>query len=261
VRVRWPRLTATAMMSGTDGIRREQISPELVLVDPELAERARERLATEPFPRFEARRPAAGATRPRTAGSGRSRARVRFALAAVAALGTVAAIAAVANGVPSSLTRWVRGTERDTAGVVTPAERPTAQPTATADPRPPDAEGRSVGSPAPPPEQSGGAKERRPRKRQGSSHPGGRVFAWPGTAGTSFYVVDFFRGRQKIYEARPSAARLTLPSQWTFRGHRYRLAPGRYRWQVRAYSGTRSRPRTAKLVVSANLVIRAQGRG
>ena len=36
-RVRWIRLTATAMTCGTQYRHREQISPELVLVDPKLA--------------------------------------------------------------------------------------------------------------------------------------------------------------------------------------------------------------------------------
>jgi hypothetical protein len=88
-----------------------------------------------------------------------------------------------------------------------------------------------------------------------ATHASGRLFAWPATVGATFYVVQFFRDGRKIYEARPRLARLMLPDRWDYRGQRHRLVPGRYRWRVRAVSGTRSRPRPQKVVVDASLKI------
>jgi hypothetical protein len=240
-----------ASEGGGRGVQREQISPELVLVDPELAQRARERLSAEPFPAVEARRPTAAPTRPRSARSGRGRARLRRAVAALVALGAVAAVGVVATGMPSSVTRWFRGDGRDAAPAATRAEKTTPASSATTNPRRPHTKGRAAGSPAPPPQHV--------RRRQRPAR--GRVFAWPRTAGTAFYLVEFFKRGKKIYEARPSAPRLTLPRQWTFKGRRYRLAPGRYDWEVRAFSGPRSNPSSAKVIVSAKLQIRRQTRG
>ena len=263
-RVRWIRLTATAMTCGTQYRHREQISPELVLVDPELAQSARERLATEPFPRFAPRPPAAAAsTRARTGDSGRRRSWVRPALAAafaVGAVGTLAAIAAVATDAPSSLTRWIGGDARDAARVPDPVEGAVAPGTTIAPPAA-TAQGRSTAAPPARPRQTGRANSQAPRRRAGSSSGGGRVFAWPRAARTHLYVVEFFRGRRKIYREQRSAARLTLPPRWTFRGRRYRLVPGRYRWQVRAYPGAKATPRPGKLIVNAALEIRAGRRG
>jgi hypothetical protein len=82
-----------------------------------------------------------------------------------------------------------------------------------------------------------------------------RVFAWVRAEGASHYRVEFFRGATKIFDARPSRTRITLPRRWTFRGRRYELLPGRYRWQVRPGVGSRADARYGQPIVRATLTI------
>jgi hypothetical protein len=58
------------------------------------------------------------------------------------------------------------------------------------------------------------------------------LLAWKGVPRATYYNVQLFRGGHKILSVWPSRARLQLHDQWTHRGHRMLLTPGRYVWFV-----------------------------
>ena len=49
--------------------------------------------------------------------------------------------------------------------------------------------------------------------------------------GARYYNVILMRGR-RVFSAWPVRARLQLRRTWTYRGSRYKLRPGLYRWFV-----------------------------
>jgi hypothetical protein len=66
--------------------------------------------------------------------------------------------------------------------------------------------------------------------------PGERVskpplLVWAPVKGASYYNVILVRGR-RVFSAWPVRARLQLPRTWKYRGHRYKLRRGLYRWYV-----------------------------
>jgi hypothetical protein len=79
----------------------------------------------------------------------------------------------------------------------------------------------------------------------------GHTFVWLPVREANHYKVEFFRGTKKIFEARPSRARLELPERWTFKGRRYTLTSGRYRWSVRPGFGPRTKARYGRAIVSS----------
>jgi hypothetical protein len=82
-----------------------------------------------------------------------------------------------------------------------------------------------------------------------------RAFAWVPSPRATHYRVRFFAGARTIFVAWPVRARLTLPREWTYQGHRYRLSPGRYRWEVEPGYGRRGHGRYGKAIVRARLVV------
>jgi hypothetical protein len=80
------------------------------------------------------------------------------------------------------------------------------------------------------------------------------ILRWARSRGATYYHVQLFRGSKRIYAAWPPARQLELPSAWKWSGHRYRLAPGRYRWYVWAGIGKRSFARY-RTVGSAQFII------
>jgi hypothetical protein len=210
----------------------EELTPELALVDPELALRARERLSQEPSPPPQPGPGSPADTAPAVAGDGseptppppRRRLRSHIMLMAAVAVGA----GAVGVAIPaiffsdSPVSRPVTGGP-PTAGV---ASATGIAPTATATPK---------GLPA-------------------SAQP--RTFGWVPVDGARHYHVAFFRGRAKIFETWPRRPRVELPAQWTFNGRRERLSPGTYRWVVRPGFGLRRSGRYGRPIVDAALVIR-----
>ena len=258
-----PRMPSSDHAGGIDG---DQLSPELALVDPDLAARARQRLTADwqaqrqrervappaPAPTRRAlrpERPDAPVVRPR-----RSRQRRRRGAAfAMAAAALVAGGAAYLIASSSRIDKWLSRDEpvRSSGRSVDETHgRATANTTATTTTAAASAgtttrfAGKSS-SPKPP-----AASPPRQRPKQGQRQ--GRAFGWPPVAHANSYLVDFYKGRTKIYAARRSKPTLTLPPQWTFRRHRYRLSPGRYRWRVRAILAGRRE----KVVVRATLQVR-----
>lgn len=85
------------------------------------------------------------------------------------------------------------------------------------------------------------------------SEPGRRRFAWAPVPGASSYRVEFFRGDARIYTADTSRPQLALPARWTLAGRTHRLTPGTYRWYVWPVS---SGIRRSEATVQAELVVR-----
>jgi hypothetical protein len=80
------------------------------------------------------------------------------------------------------------------------------------------------------------------------------ILRWGRSRGANYYHVQLFRGSKRIYATWPPKNQLGLPSAWRWSGHRYRLAPGRYRWYVWAGLGKRSFARY-RAVGSAQFII------
>jgi hypothetical protein len=253
----------------------EPLTPELVLVDPDLARRAREQLPDrEPEPRRITREwipspatppmrvvqpsppTASPATPPirlvqpspetfardlRPPPQKRRRGRVLILL--------MAAVAATGIALVPSLRHFFWETRR--VAVVPTVREPTV-------PR-----GEAHSKPKSPPHQTsatpgkaGSKKTVKPKRRTAPrTAPSNRPFAWVAVPKATYYLVRFYRGSQEIFEARPSAPRLSLPPKWVFKGHRYSLTPGSYRWVVQAGFGRPTEARLGQPIVSAKLVV------
>ncbi|MFL5944547.1 MAG: hypothetical protein ACJ74C_03780 [Gaiellaceae bacterium] len=57
------------------------------------------------------------------------------------------------------------------------------------------------------------------------------TLAWASVKGASYYNVQLIRGR-KIFSAWPARTSFRLPRTWSYKGRRYKLRPGVYRWYV-----------------------------
>jgi hypothetical protein len=223
-------------------VRAEPITPELALIDSDLARRAREYLRD-----YGAEPPA----NPRPAFDAPNRRRRAFAAAIVLIPSALVAPLLVADGrltASSSAARHVAGPRagrpEPPAGGVSPAR------TVTDGVR----RGTTLSEP-------GGRPRARPRGPAAPAapartpFPGRRVFAWVPVRGAAYYVVTFYRRGRKVYEGRSTRPRLSLPARWIFGGRRDRLRPGRYRWYVRAGYGRASARRYGKRIVDAKLVV------
>jgi hypothetical protein len=66
------------------------------------------------------------------------------------------------------------------------------------------------------------------------------VLLWQRVGNARYYNVQLFRGTKRVLAAWPGTHQLGVPKAWKWHGHRYRLAPGLYRWYVWAGFGQRS---------------------
>lgn len=241
-------------------VQPEPVSPELALVDPELARRERARIeagestgATTPLHRDEAepslreRLIAAGADPqglvPATLAADREDlpTRVRQGGRPRRSWGWqvpagIAVVGLIAVSVAFLLGQDVGTTETQPTVAPRPAEdtnRPAASPTETAA-RPP--------------------ASKRPR-RPAPPTPTTRTFVWPPVAAATFYRVEFFTRGRKVFEASPTKPRLTLPARWRYRGRAFRLSRGTYRWRVRPAFG-RSSPRLGAPITRSTWTVR-----
>jgi hypothetical protein len=244
----------------------EPVSPELVLVDPDLARRAREHLSTSESVRrvpLQAQPSASEVELPRfqttaqpTPEFGR-RERPRKPRLAVG----IAVVSILTLAVGFAITR-VRSTKnvssqsRETSVDPDGGGRPSANQSRGAH----DARLQRTAK-----TQTTKHEKRRPRTRSTerkilpSAPPAAgsaRVFGWVAAPGAAFYLVRFYNEGKEIFRAQPTAPRLLLPARWSFHGQEYTLAPGHYRWSVQPGYGPRSRPRYGQPIVRARLVIR-----
>jgi hypothetical protein len=82
-----------------------------------------------------------------------------------------------------------------------------------------------------------------------------RTFVWPSVPRATRYRVEFFRRGRKIFEASPLRPRLELPQRWQYKGRRFRLTRGTYRWRVRPAFG-RFSPRLGQPITSSTWIVR-----
>jgi hypothetical protein len=233
------------------------VSPELVLVDPALAEQARGWLhrGDDTLARLErvlaARRIAASKARgleqaqpdlphPPKRTERAPRVLIRIALASSAAM---LAAAAVLVGVRVD----VKGDPAVAGPDTTAASAPTGVHTV---PKPVTGSGRTAPT----------GTARTPKREQSRARPqatapiGTRNFAWAPVAGASGYHVEFFLGSSLVFSTDTIRPSIALPATWRLAGRTRSLVPGEYRWYVWALvSGKRAPQATvrAELVVGA----------
>jgi hypothetical protein len=80
------------------------------------------------------------------------------------------------------------------------------------------------------------------------------IFAWARVKGASYYNFQLIRGR-RVFSAWPAHPSLRLPRTWIYRGRRYRLKPGLYRWYVWPGYGRISAQRYGRVLGSSTFVV------
>jgi hypothetical protein len=94
---------------------------------------------------------------------------------------------------------------------------------------------------------------RTPYTPRAASEP---ILRWDRARGATYYHLQLFRGSTRILATWPATHQLGLQSTWKWAGHRYRLAPGRYRWYVWAGLGQRSFARYRTIGSAQFIVLR-----
>jgi hypothetical protein len=94
----------------------------------------------------------------------------------------------------------------------------------------------------------------RSRPKEVMTPPAAQAFVWVPVGRAAYYDVRFFRNGQLVFEAWPSEPRLQLPSRWVHAGHGRRLVPGRYAWRVFPVFGSRASPRLGAAIVRSTWI-------
>lgn len=236
------------------------ISPELALVDPDLAAHARASLPPPgALPRHTRGRSApvtaAVEARPPVGRTARSRL-VRWAVALGMALVGVALLAEVAGNPNDARRASLSLRPEQGAAVGKQTGRPSRSPVETrrrpvATTAPPSTRTHSSAPPSHPAVHHRARTAPPPR-----TAPTSRKFAWAPVQGASGYLVEIFRGPARVYRATAASAQIVVPASWTLDGKRYSLRPGLYRWYV--WPEARGRPGRVA-TVQARLVIGQNG--
>ena len=125
-----------------------------------------------------------------------------------------------------------------------------APPAATTRPPPPPT---ATTTPQPPPAATSTAPTTTGATTASGSSDGvtpSRVFAWPATAGSSYYLFRIYRGTKLIHEAQPATPRLVLPAS-------VRFTKGTYRWSVRPGVGPRAQNELGAPIVASRFEVGA----
>ena len=204
------------------------MSPELVLVDPGLAEAARRGLPVPPDTLEElglARARQLPVVAPRARRPRRRRSRV------VTATGMLVVVAGTA---------FLVGSRVD-------VDRPAAAPLASiAEPQQPA--GRTRASE---PVNESAARTPSPRRSTRVANAT-RRFSWPPVVGASGYHVELFRGSALVFRDDTKKPEILIRQRWRFNGRQRRLKPGAYRWYVWPLVGGQ---RKAEAIVQAKLEV------
>ena len=249
----------------------EPLTPELALVDPELARLARDRLPPPGETPSSPRRPSSpkkdvGETRARDSFAAEARSELdsakkkrelpapsgprRRGRVFLGALGVALAATAVFALAPDSTVREEASNQApknaasriDRHGQPRESTKPTARTAGASAPTVPrrsDALGAT-------------AQTRSSSKRQRPFST--RVFIWPAVSGATLYKVEFFRRGHEVFKALSSRARLELPTRWVYQGRTYQLVAGTYTWKVSPAFGPRSRLRYESPIIRSTWV-------
>lgn len=139
----------------------------------------------------------------------------------------------------------VKVTVKNSAGTIEGESSPTAVVVAT-QPAPPPPPPEPTPAPAP-------TASPTPTSPPASSPPAPQVappplLRWHRVHGAHYYNVQLFHQGKKILSAWPAHPRFQLRTSWRFRGHRYRLTRGRYRWYAWPGLGPLSAARYGRLI-------------
>jgi hypothetical protein len=185
--------------------RETRVSPELALVDPELAAEVRALLPdmgdvlvrVQTLPVHASKAPI-----------GRQSRRLPVSVAA-----SCAVVFVFAAGLLAGLRMESRGTG---AGAGSAEVAPAARPDVSKSPLP----------------QSNAQPVRSGQPAERSSRRVGERFAWAPTPGASGYYLEIFRGERRVLELETKKPTATIPARWTYDGARQQLVSGAYRWYV-----------------------------
>jgi hypothetical protein len=231
----------------------EVTSPELALVDPELAARARARLPNpgehEALARIAAqlqRQPSATRSLDEAATEAGWARRPSRLWATPLAVG--AALVAVFLLTDLRVEFGKTPASADTAALEEP-EPTDPTPTPTADPEPSGPTPTTtvdVPAPAPSPGRSGARRGARPEPQR---------FAWAPTANADGYHVELFRQQVKVFATNTRRPNVSVPARWSFEGRSRTLAAGEYRWYVWPVIAGRQ---AGRAIVQARLTVPAR---
>lgn len=250
------------------------LSPELAMVDPDLAQVARARLHEAGSFRPAVHRGAAwersGLPRPLPSAAVRSDVapsppRLTAAAAAIVhatctatsdprrwrwilAMGAVACLVGL-YGVPAVIST---GSDSPPAQASTDEGRAARAATASTE-RPARVSPRA--SERPTPTKRATSAPASPARTKRATPPEKRTFAWAPVAGAAGYEVQLFRGPDRLLLKRTRDSRLELSASWRYEDRRVELRPGTYRWYV--WPVESSGAVSSKPVVQATLTIPA----
>jgi hypothetical protein len=113
----------------------------------------------------------------------------------------------------------------------------------------------------PPPEAPPSAKPPAPTPKPPAPTVTPRSFVWAPSKGAKSYLVQFYREHKEIFRAQPAGAHVVVPAHWSYKGHDYSLVPGRYRWSVRPRLRGKTKRYGAPIVLSQLVVQRSSSGG
>lgn len=213
-----------------------EISPELVLIDPELGPEARARLSDRPWEDFlPPPRPPQLVAAPAPEGYRRRTVTVTLRIPVAAtlwAVGMLAVLATLAFGLVPG------GGQRPTLASTTQTVPQPPPPTTPSQARPEAVPGAFV---------TPGVTTAEPQAPPTSFKPA-RTFAWSDSLSASYYSVVFTRNGKKFYSATTDQPRIVLPAN-------VRFTPGRYVWIVKPGFGERAAKSLGKPLLKSSFSV------
>jgi hypothetical protein len=245
-------VSVTPIPAGSDAsLDREVVSPELALVDPVLAARARASLGEpgELAARFAPRPsadpvdagPSAALSRPEPAVVRRLRVKRSWRLHVGVAAVTVASLLLLDVRVQVGQTPAEADSPEATQAV--------APPSGAVKPSAPRQTPRTQGGKPSAPRQTPRTQGAKPKP---AAQPVTRRFAWAPTQGASAYHVELFRAGARVFSVDTQQPQLTVPARWKLDGKQYVLSAGEYQWFVWPIVGGR---RASSATVQASLTV------